>query len=174
MSVYNMQSSTKLHTCPKIGVILNFYGHGYRSEAKQWRHWWELRAYLHGIVAAIYYQSNTFPNKMHIFAICDVAEPFNISFYGADNCAQTLKPSDSKQWGNHCLNGPSYLNGVQASGRVPQLCDNGWTDFQLWKQHFIFIQCWVGGINTELRPLSWAWAVVPLEKRRDSIVWDPV
>ena len=51
---------------------------------------------------------------MHIFANCDVAEPFNISFYGADNCAQTLKPSDSKQWGNHCLNGPSYLSGVQA------------------------------------------------------------
>ena len=62
----------------------------------------------------MYCQSNTFPNKMHIFAICDVAEPFNISFYGADNCAQTLKPSDSKQWGNHCLNGPSYLSGVQA------------------------------------------------------------
>ena len=29
----HMQSSTKLHKCPKIGVILNFYGNGYRSDA---------------------------------------------------------------------------------------------------------------------------------------------
>ena len=141
------------------------------TEVRQWRHWWELRAYLHGIVAVykntIYYQSNTFPNKMHIFAICDVAEPFNISFYGADNCAQTLKPSDSKQWDNHCLNGPPYLSGAQAAGRVPQLCDNGWTDFQLWKHHFILIQCWVGGINHGIASslVSWSSCVSREEKR---------